>query len=174
MILFPCFQGFALRDLNQAQAAAILGRVVYTPSCRERTLNTYGCAGGDSEFRNRFQRLVYEAGGGCQGMPGEPRVGDPVGVIWSWFTAIRCAENTVGHPPHGFRTAILMDRQRQWDSLPRKQVAADFGVGFSTLSRWIQQDRCNPEKPTAQSDLEREVAELRKENCMLREEEVIK
>ena len=28
--------------------------------------------------------------------------------------------------------------------LSRKQVAADFGVGFSTLSRWIQQDRRNP------------------------------
>jgi len=54
--------------------------------------------------------------------------------------------------------------------LPRKQVAADFGIGFSTLSRWIQQDWRNPEKPTAQSDLEREVAELRKENRMLREE----
>ncbi|WP_409360022.1 IS3 family transposase [Aliiroseovarius crassostreae] len=54
--------------------------------------------------------------------------------------------------------------------LPRKQVAADFGVGFSTLSRWIQQDRRNPEKPSAHSDLEREVAELRKENRMLREE----
>ena len=59
--------------------------------------------------------------------------------------------------------------------LPRKQVAADFGVGFSTLSRWIQQDRRNPEKPIAQSDLEREIAELRKENRMLREErEVLK
>ena len=54
--------------------------------------------------------------------------------------------------------------------LPRKQVAADFGICFSTLSRWIQQGRRNPKKPTAQSDLEREVAELRKENRMLREE----
>ena len=54
--------------------------------------------------------------------------------------------------------------------LPRKQVAVDFGVGFSTLSRWIQQDRRNPEKPTAQPDLEREVAQLRKESRMLREE----
>jgi len=54
--------------------------------------------------------------------------------------------------------------------LSRKQVAADFGVGFSTLSRWIQLDRRNPEKPTAQSDLEREIAELRKENRLLREE----
>lgn len=54
--------------------------------------------------------------------------------------------------------------------LPRKQVAADFGVGFSTLSRWIQQDRRSPEKSTTQSDLEREIAELRKENRQLREE----
>lgn len=59
--------------------------------------------------------------------------------------------------------------------LPRRQVAADFGVGFSTLSRWIQQDRRNPEKSTTQSDLEHEVAELRKENRLLREErEVLK
>ena len=54
--------------------------------------------------------------------------------------------------------------------LTRKQVAADFGVGFSMLNRRIQQDRRNPEKPTAQSDLEREIAELWKENRMLREE----
>ncbi|HGG58495.1 MAG TPA: hypothetical protein ENK26_01075 [Gammaproteobacteria bacterium] len=49
-------------------------------------------------------------------------------------------------------------------------MAADLGIGFSTLSRWIQQDRRNPEKPAAQSDLEREVARLRKENRLLREE----
>lgn len=59
--------------------------------------------------------------------------------------------------------------------LSRKQVAADFGIGFSILNRWIQQDRRNPEEPAAQSDLEREVAELRKENRMLQEErEVLK
>jgi len=59
--------------------------------------------------------------------------------------------------------------------LTRKQVASDFGIGFSTLSKWVQQDRKNPEKPTAQSDLERENAELRKENRLLREErEVLK
>ena len=54
--------------------------------------------------------------------------------------------------------------------LSRRQVAADLGIGFSTLSRWIQKDRRDPEKPTVQSDLEREIAELRKENRMLREE----
>ena len=54
--------------------------------------------------------------------------------------------------------------------LSRKLVAADFGTGFSTLSRWIQQDRRNPDKPTVQSDLEREISELRKENRVLREE----
>ncbi len=54
--------------------------------------------------------------------------------------------------------------------LTRKQVAADFGIGFSTLSKWIQQERKDPEKPSAQSDLEREISELRKENRLLREE----
>ena len=54
--------------------------------------------------------------------------------------------------------------------LTRKQVVADFGVGFSTLSHWIQQDRKNPEKPSMQTDLEREITELRKENRLLREE----
>jgi len=54
--------------------------------------------------------------------------------------------------------------------LTRKQVAADFGIGFSTLSNWLQQDRKSPEKPTVQTDLEREVAELRKANRLLREE----
>ncbi len=57
--------------------------------------------------------------------------------------------------------------------LTRKQIAADFGVGFSTLSRWIQLDRQNPEKPAIQSDLERENAALRKENRLLREEREI-
>lgn len=59
--------------------------------------------------------------------------------------------------------------------LPRKQVAQDFGVGFSTLNRWIQLDCKDPEKPAAQSDLECEIAALRKENRLLREErEVLK
>jgi|TARA_B100001964_G_C14126051_1_gene550597 transposase len=57
--------------------------------------------------------------------------------------------------------------------LTRKQVAADFGIGFSTLSRWIQLDRRDPEKPAVQSDLERENVELRKENRLLREEREI-
>ena len=52
----------------------------------------------------------------------------------------------------------------------RRQVAADSGSGFSTLSRWIQLDRRNPEKPAARSDLERENAQLRKEDRLLREE----
>jgi transposase len=58
----------------------------------------------------------------------------------------------------------------QTSGLTRKQVASDFGIGFSTLSKWIQQDRRAPEKPTVQSDLEREVIELKKENRLLREE----
>jgi transposase len=59
--------------------------------------------------------------------------------------------------------------------LTRKQVASDIGIGFSTLSRWVQQDRTTLLEPSVQSDLEREVAMLRKENRLLREErEVLK
>jgi len=59
--------------------------------------------------------------------------------------------------------------------LTRKQVASDFGIGFSTLSKWVQQGQKNPEKPAVQSDLERENAKLRKGNRLLREErEVLK
>lgn len=54
--------------------------------------------------------------------------------------------------------------------LPRKQVVADFGIGFSPLSRWVQKDRRNRKKPAIQSDPEREIAELRKGNRMFREE----
>ncbi|MBL4750564.1 MAG: transposase [Amylibacter sp.] len=37
--------------------------------------------------------------------------------------------------------------------LSRKQVAADFGVGFSTLSRWIQLEPRGLPKPAVQSGL---------------------
>lgn len=40
--------------------------------------------------------------------------------------------------------------------LSRKQVASDFGVGFSTLSRWMQLERQTLPEPTVQSDLEAE------------------
>lgn len=71
-------------------------------------------------------------------------------------------------PSAEFRAEAV--RMALTSGLPRKQVASDFGVGFSTLNSWIRLDRDNPVKPTAQSDLEREIAELRKENRMLREE----
>ena len=71
-------------------------------------------------------------------------------------------------PTPEFRAEAV--RVTRASGLSRKQVAADFGVGFSTLNRWLQQDRKNPETPAAQSDLEREIAELRKENRLLREQ----
>jgi len=55
-------------------------------------------------------------------------------------------------------------------SIARQGMVTCPRWGFSTLSRWTQQDRRKPEKPAAQSDLEREVARLRKENRLLREE----
>lgn len=54
--------------------------------------------------------------------------------------------------------------------LPRRQIATDLGIGYSTLNKWIEKNRRDPEGPAVQSDLEREIAELRKENRLLREE----
>lgn len=53
--------------------------------------------------------------------------------------------------------------------LSRRQVASDLGVGFSTLNTWVRQDQANPAKPAAQSELERELTELRRENRLLRD-----
>jgi len=55
--------------------------------------------------------------------------------------------------------------------LSRKQVATDLGIGFSTLSRWIQIHRHRDDvRAPFEIDLEQEVLRLRKENRILKEE----
>ena len=54
--------------------------------------------------------------------------------------------------------------------LSRKQVASDFRIGFSTLSRWIKEERSNIIPSEPQIDLIQENVRLRKENRLLREE----
>ena len=57
--------------------------------------------------------------------------------------------------------------------LSGKQVAADLGIGFSTLSRWIQLHRQSDVEETSDPDLHQEVMRLRKENRVLKEEREI-
>ena len=57
--------------------------------------------------------------------------------------------------------------------LSRKQVAADFGIGFSTLSRWIKEERSQITSSEPAIDLIQENERLRKEVRMLREEREI-
>lgn len=57
--------------------------------------------------------------------------------------------------------------------LNRKQVASDFGIGFSTLSRWIKEERSQIAPSVPQIDLIQENERLRKEVRMLREEREI-
>lgn len=54
--------------------------------------------------------------------------------------------------------------------LTRKQFAADLGIGFSTLSKWVQQDRDKELMTGPDEDQEKEIVRLRKENRILREE----
>lgn len=59
--------------------------------------------------------------------------------------------------------------------LSRKQVASDFGIGFSTLGRWLKEGRDQVLRPEPASDLMVENTRLRKEVRLLREErEVLK
>ena len=57
--------------------------------------------------------------------------------------------------------------------LSRKQVASDFRIGFSTLSRWIKEERNNIIPSEPQIDLIQDNERLRKENRLLREEREI-
>ena len=54
--------------------------------------------------------------------------------------------------------------------LTRKQVAADLGIGFSTVNKWVSQDRDRDLMSGPHEDQEKELARLRKENRILREE----
>ena len=57
--------------------------------------------------------------------------------------------------------------------LSRKQVASDFGIGFSTLSRWIKEEQRSVAPTPPDVDLIKENAKLRKENRILKEEREI-
>ncbi|ANG98742.1 transposase [Brucella pseudogrignonensis] len=59
--------------------------------------------------------------------------------------------------------------------LTRRQLAADLGVGLSTLSKWIQRSRPENMPPAADIVLAKENERLRKENRLLLEDrEVLK
>lgn len=54
--------------------------------------------------------------------------------------------------------------------LSRKQVAADLGIGLSTLGKWIATYRTEDRPDLPSADLLKEVEQLRRENRVLKEE----
>jgi transposase len=57
--------------------------------------------------------------------------------------------------------------------LTRAQIAADLGVGLSTLNKWVQRHRHDDLMSCPHDDVEKENARLRKENRILKEEREI-
>ena len=57
--------------------------------------------------------------------------------------------------------------------LPRRRVALDLGVGFSTLGKWVSEFRPATVLVAPQADLAKENERLRHENRVLREEREI-
>lgn len=52
----------------------------------------------------------------------------------------------------------------------RREVADDLGIGLSTLTRWVRQDRDAEEPVEDQPDLRAELKRLRRENAVLKQE----
>ena len=52
----------------------------------------------------------------------------------------------------------------------RREVAADLGIGLSTLTWWLGQDRDVSEPNEAPVDLHAELKRLRRENSVLKQE----
>ena len=52
----------------------------------------------------------------------------------------------------------------------RREIAEDLGIGLSTLTRWLGQERDASEPIEAPVDLHAEVKRLRRENAVLKQE----
>ncbi len=53
---------------------------------------------------------------------------------------------------------------------PRREIAKDLGIGLSTLTRWLSQERDVDEPSEAAVDLYAELKRLRRENAVLKQE----
>ena len=61
-------------------------------------------------------------------------------------------------------------RIAQTSGLTRKQIASDLGIGFSTLSHWVQSMKQDELSSAPQEDLAKENERLRREVRLLKEE----
>ncbi len=61
-------------------------------------------------------------------------------------------------------------RIAQTSGLTRKQIASDLGIGFSTLSNWVQSMKQDGLSSAPQEDLAKENERLRSEVRLLKEE----
>lgn len=79
------------------------------------------------------------------------------------------ANRIIGHK-HGKEFKREAVRLPRTSGLTRKLVAADLGIGLSTLGKWIATYRTEERPDSPSADLLKEVEQLRRENGVWTEE----
>ncbi len=71
------------------------------------------------------------------------------------------------YPPEFRREAV---RLALTSGRTRREMAEDLGIGLSTLTRWLREDRDASEPSEAALDIHAELKRLRRENAVLKQE----
>lgn len=79
-----------------------------------------------------------------------------------------------GKAPEEFREDVLAVAKNREASVSLKQIAADFGISYATLTNWMRQDATDAgEREGRTSDLNDELRELRWRNRLLEQENLV-
>jgi transposase len=80
----------------------------------------------------------------------------------------RCSMGNGNRPTPEFRREAV--RLALTSGRTRREIAEDLGIGLSTLTRWLREERDASEPSEAPVDVHAELKRLRRENAVLKQE----
>ena len=79
-----------------------------------------------------------------------------------------------GKYPEEFREDVVAVAKNREAGVSLKQIAADFGISYATLTNWMRQDATDAgEREGRTSDQKDELRELRRRNRLLEQENLV-